>query len=257
MIHNTKGIVLRQVKYGDTSLVVSIYTELLGVQSYMVQGVRTDKKGSNKANLYQPCSILDLVVYHHPNKNLQRIKEARIHYWYNSTYKSIVKSSLSIFCIEVFSKVITEPESHNDLFYFLEEVLMHIDLSEEEKISSSHLLFMLQLAQHLGFGIQEVYSVQACILDLVNGQYTTTQQVQSLEYITGKMAEIISELNVCSLETISSIKLNHHQRNELVGILLRYLQLHIPNMGTIKSVAVLQEVLFSPPKSQDTKRELE
>jgi DNA repair protein RecO (recombination protein O) len=63
MIQRTKGIVLRTVKYGETSLVVTILTELFGVQSYMVNGVRTSsKKGAGRANLFQPISILELEV---------------------------------------------------------------------------------------------------------------------------------------------------------------------------------------------------
>ncbi|MFL5786527.1 MAG: recombination protein O N-terminal domain-containing protein [Flavisolibacter sp.] len=37
MIHKTKGIVLRTVKYGETSLVVTMFTELLGLQYYIVK----------------------------------------------------------------------------------------------------------------------------------------------------------------------------------------------------------------------------
>ena len=40
MISKTKGIVLRTVKYGETSVVVTIFTELFGLQSYLVNGVR-------------------------------------------------------------------------------------------------------------------------------------------------------------------------------------------------------------------------
>ena len=50
MTHKTKGIVLRTIKYGETSVVVTIFTELFGVQTYMVNGVRTTKKSSAKAN---------------------------------------------------------------------------------------------------------------------------------------------------------------------------------------------------------------
>ena len=79
-LHKTKGIVLRVVKYGETSLVVTIFTELFGVQSYIVSGVRTStKKGTGKANLFQPTAILDLVVYHNELKHLNRIKEFK---WY-------------------------------------------------------------------------------------------------------------------------------------------------------------------------------
>ncbi|MFX9061736.1 recombination protein O N-terminal domain-containing protein, partial [Acinetobacter baumannii] len=30
MVHATKGVVLRTIKYGDTSVITSIYTELFG-----------------------------------------------------------------------------------------------------------------------------------------------------------------------------------------------------------------------------------
>ena len=32
MLHKTPGIVLRTVKYGDTSVILSIFTELFGIQ---------------------------------------------------------------------------------------------------------------------------------------------------------------------------------------------------------------------------------
>jgi len=73
-LHKTKGMVFRTVKYGETSLIVTVYTELFGVQSYLVNGVRTStKKGPGRANLFQPAAILDLIVYHNELKHLQRI----------------------------------------------------------------------------------------------------------------------------------------------------------------------------------------
>ncbi len=64
-LHKTKGIVLRTVKYGETSMVVTIFTEFFGLLSYMVHGVRTStKKGTGKANLFEPAAIPHLVVYH-------------------------------------------------------------------------------------------------------------------------------------------------------------------------------------------------
>ena len=68
MIHKTKGIVLKSIRYGETSLVVTVFTELFGVQTYMVNGVRTNKKSGSKAALFQPSSILDMEVYHNDQK---------------------------------------------------------------------------------------------------------------------------------------------------------------------------------------------
>ncbi|HET9744500.1 MAG TPA: recombination protein O N-terminal domain-containing protein, partial [Chitinophagaceae bacterium] len=85
--HKTKGIVLRTVKYGETSLIVTTFTELFGLQSYIISGVRTSTiKGSGKANLFQPTAILDLVVYHNELKHLNRIKEFRWHHLYQHIF---------------------------------------------------------------------------------------------------------------------------------------------------------------------------
>jgi len=63
MLIKTRGIVLQQFKYLDSSLIVKIYTEELGLQSYMVKGSRS-KKSTQKPAYFQPLSLIDLVVYH-------------------------------------------------------------------------------------------------------------------------------------------------------------------------------------------------
>ena len=93
MIHKTKGIVLRTVKYGETSLVISAYTELFGMQSYLVNSVRVaSKKGGSKAVFFQPASILDLVVYHNEFKNLQRIKEYKWAHLYAHIFPMCIRT---------------------------------------------------------------------------------------------------------------------------------------------------------------------
>src|ERR1044072_9918003 len=97
-LHNTKGIVLRTVKYGETSVIVTIFTELFGLQSYIVNGVRSStKKGSGKANLFQPSAILDLVVYHNELKNLNRIKEFKWDHLYNHILSDVKKNAVALF----------------------------------------------------------------------------------------------------------------------------------------------------------------
>ena len=104
-LHKTKGIVLKIVKYGETSLIVTVYTELFGLQSYMVSGVRTStKKGPGKANLFQPAAILDLVVYHNELKHLQRIREFRWGYLYQHIFFNVMKNAVALFMVELLQK---------------------------------------------------------------------------------------------------------------------------------------------------------
>ena len=74
MLQPTRGIVLKSVKYGDTSLIVTVFTRTFGVQSYIVQGIRSAKAKQQRAGLMQPATLLDMLVYNKPQQNLQRIR---------------------------------------------------------------------------------------------------------------------------------------------------------------------------------------
>src|SRR3954463_15402915 len=116
-LHKTKGIVLRTVRYGETSVIVTIFTELFGIQSYLVNGVRAStKKGSGKANLFQPSAILDLIVYYNELKNLQRIREFKWHHLYQHIFSDIKKNAVALFMVELLSKCLKQPEANEDLF---------------------------------------------------------------------------------------------------------------------------------------------
>src|SRR6187399_2777842 len=101
MTHKTKGIVLRIVKYGETSLIVTIFTELFGVQTYMVNGVRSASKKNAKGNYFQPGAILDLVVYHSDQKNMQRIKEFQWAYLYQHAFSDVIKNCIALYMVEL------------------------------------------------------------------------------------------------------------------------------------------------------------
>src|SRR5690349_5064937 len=122
-LHKTKGIVLRTVKYGETSIIVSIFTELFGLQSYLVNGVRTaTKKGTGKAGLFQPTAILELVVYHNELKQLNRIKEFKWNYIYRQILSDVPKNAVALFMIELLTKCLKQPEPNPDLFHFTEDI---------------------------------------------------------------------------------------------------------------------------------------
>src|ERR1041384_8381166 len=128
MLHIARGIVLRVVKYGDTSVIASIFTELFGMQSYIVNGARSSKPKASKGNLLQPGNILDLVVYHHDQKNIQRISEYKMSYIYTSLHVNVVKNTVALFIIEILQKALRQPEHTPALFYFTSTALQALDL---------------------------------------------------------------------------------------------------------------------------------
>ncbi len=193
-LHKTKGIVLRVVKYGETSLIVSMFTELFGLQSYLINGVRTStKKGSGKANLFQPTAILELVVYHNELKQLNRIKEFRWSYLYQHIFSDVPKNAVALFMIELLTKCLKQPEANPELFEFCEDAFIHLDESSDAVMANFPLYFALHLPVFFGFRISDEYSARNSILDMQEGMFVS-ERPDHFHFLEGKQAEVTSEL---------------------------------------------------------------
>ena len=174
LLHNTKGIVLRTVKYGESSIVTTVYTELFGVQSYIVKGARQGtKKTQGKAAYFQAAAILDMTVYHNEQKNLQFIKEYNWAYPYQTVLFDVVKNCVAMYMVEVLQHTLKEPETNPDLFYLIENTLQQLDKGTDTLTANLPLYFMLHLGMQLGFQIQGVYSEETPILDLSEGYFVS------------------------------------------------------------------------------------
>ena len=243
-LHKTKGIILRAVKYGETSLIVTIFTELFGVQSYIVNGVRTStKKGTGKANLFQPTAILDLVVYYNELKHLNRIKEFKWHYLYKHIFSDVPKNAVALFMIELLTKCLKQPEANPELFEFCEDAFMHLDESNDAVMANFPLFFALHLPAFFGFRISDDYSEENSILDMQEGTFVS-ERPDHFHLLEVKKAEETSELiKIMQPEELEQIKLNHDFRRQLLFAYETYYALHIQDFGTMKTLPVLREIL--------------
>jgi len=243
-LHKTKGIVLRAVKYGETSLIVTMFTELFGLQSYLVNGVRTSsKKGSGKANLFQPTAILDMVVYNNELKHLNRIKEFKWSYLYQHIFSDVPKNAVALFMIELLTKCLKQPEANPELFEFCEDAFIHLDESTGSVMANFPLFFALHLPVFFGFRISDEYSNKNSIVDLQEGMFVP-ERPDHFHFLEGKQAEVTSELlKMMQPEELEQLKLNHDFRRQLLFAYETYYALHIQDFGTMKTLPVLREVL--------------
>src|SRR5262245_61530930 len=216
-LHKTKGIVLRAVKYGETSLIVTMFTELFGLQSYIVNGVRAStKKGTSKANLFQPTAILDLVVYHNELKHLNRIKEFKWNFLYQHIFSDVPKNAVSLFMIELLTKCLKQPEANSELFEFCEDAFIHLDESSDAVMANFPLFFALHLAGFFGVTPSPLRKFEPgkIFFDLKEGEFSD-EQPDHPDFLEGKQAEVTNELlKVRRPEELADIKLNHEFRRQ-------------------------------------------
>ena len=244
MTHKTKGIVLRTVKYGETSIITTMLTELFGVQTYMVKGVRqSTKKSAGKAMYFQPGAILDMEVYHNENKNLQFVKEYQWGFLYHNVFFDVVKNSVALFIVEMVTHCMKQPEANPELYYLVEDALQQTDTGTPLLTANIPLFFTLQLGANLGFQIQGSYSEKTPVVDLAEGLFICENPIH-LYFLEGKNAEVTSQfLEAAHFEEITDIILNRTDRRELLQAFQNYMAIHVQDFGEMKSVAILQEVL--------------
>jgi DNA repair protein RecO (recombination protein O) len=242
MLHKTAGIVLRSVKYRDTSLIVTIYTAALGMQSYLASGANSGKKGSIGGARFQPGAILDLVVYQNTQKKLQRLKEAHWGHIYEKMGESVVRNCASLYVCELFYRSVRQPEPHAALFNFLQSNLLLLDQAPLSVAANLPLYVTIQLPRFLGFGINTAGAGDCSTLDLQEGCFVDLLPVHA-NCISGLLAEITRRLLVIEDPfLLSELALEKKMRTELYGHYLAYYRMHLPDFGMMRSLEVLQTV---------------
>lgn len=242
MIEKCRGIILHTLDYAESSVVVKCYTDAFGLQSYIINGVRSNRKSGIRPSHLMPLSLLELDVYHQQNKNLQRIKELKCAPVLHRLHFDPVKRSLALFMGEVLTRCIREEDQPDAaLFSFLFHSLQWIDLTEEVP-AVYPVYFMLQLSKYMGFYPKAEGLLQAKCFSLHEGIFRADER-EGLDYIYGEMLQGFCDLYTASLESLAQNKLKPAIRRELLQRMIRYYQLHLMPFGELKSPAVLQEVL--------------
>jgi DNA repair protein RecO (recombination protein O) len=244
MLHKTKGVVLRAVRYGETSLVATLFTEAFGVQSYMVKGVRRESVRSTiRAAHFQPATLLDLVVTHHSRAGLQHIRECRWSCLLTEVGRDIRKQSVALFMMELLLKCLRQPEPQPELFTLTEESLLSLEAGGPGFAANFPIHFAIRLARLLGFHLEEGYRDDRPYLDLQEGVFLSDPPMHP--YAADRESGwLIDRFIRCpDASAAQEIPLEREARRRLLDLCLLFLSLHVPDFGKLRSLPVLQELL--------------
>lgn len=239
MLHKTRGIVFHVTDYSESSVVAKIYTELFGLQSYLINSVRK-KNPKVKPTVLQPLSLIDLVVYHKERSGLQRLAEVRSNPVLKSIPFDIRKSSMILFMNEVLFKSVKEEEANRSLFDFIFSSVELLEM-QDESYSDFHLIFLIQLTKYLGFYPQENFSASTPVFNLQEGFFQPGEPAHPF-FISHPLSEYFYLLLKSSLNFSDDLKIPLQYKRQLIEKTLVYFQLHVSGFGTINSHKVLEEV---------------
>jgi DNA repair protein RecO (recombination protein O) len=239
MLHKTEGIILHSIKYAESSLIVKVYTQAFGLQSYILSGVK-GKKSKHKSALLQPLSLVDLVVSNSNKGTLHRVSEINLLKPFMDIPYHLLKRSVAIFLNEILYKALKEEHADANMFEFIKNALLILDL-KQESCSNFHVYFMIQLSPYLGFSPHGTLAANDSFFDLKEGCFVSIIPTHR-HYLNTELAQPFHQLLTATFENFQTIQLNRLQRKELLQALILYYQLHIDGFGEVKSLSILEEV---------------
>jgi DNA repair protein RecO (recombination protein O) len=240
MLHKTRAIVFKTTDYGESSVIVQLFTEKFGLQSYIINGVKKPKAKISR-NMLQPLHLLEVVVYHKNNTSIQRISELKNAPVLLSVPYDVIKSCIAIFLNEVLYKAIRQQGSDENLFGFVFSAVEWLD-HQSTGLANFHLLFLIQLTRYLGFYPDCTFAADADYFDMKNGVFAR-HKPDSVLYLSPPHTRSFYALLQCSFENADQLKLTNDERRYLLNKLVEYYALHIESFGNIRSLGVLEEVL--------------
>ncbi len=240
MITKTTGIIFHSFKYGETSVIARIFTKDLGLQSYIVPGVRKHR-AKIKQNLFQPLSILELVVYYKERGGLQRIREIISPRPFDNIPYDIAKSSIAIFIAEMLHLSLKNHEPNPPLFAFIHDAVRQLDQAQG-RVADFHLVFLLQLSRFLGFQPRDNYDARNSAFNLKEGVFqppTTCPEV----LMDQNASRYFHKIAITKMEDAGTVMIPGTYRKQLLHTTIDFFRYHLDGMQEVKSHTILEMVL--------------
>ena len=216
MLVKSRGIVLNYIKFKETSIIARIYTENYGIQSMLINGIRSRKSQTSVA-LFQPLTFLDLVFFFKEEKAIRRIQEVKCPIPFHSVPFDVRKSCMALFISEVLTKVLKEEAGDQKMFSFIFGGIMYLD--QENYQPDFHIWFLVHLSFHLGFGPERA-------LDVVH---------ESNDYIK-RIDQLIQS------EPYIPVFNSNTQRKRALEYVINFYRRNIGSFGELRSLKVLDEL---------------
>lgn len=227
MKFKTNGIVFNYIKFRESSVIVRVYTEKFGLKSYLINNVRSTKP-KYPVSLFQPMTLLDMVVYNKPDSSLNRIVEIRCRHAFTSIPFHIVKSAVTLFLTEILFKIIQEEEPNSALFNFIENSF-HVYDSAKRILMNFHLQFLIKLTGYLGIQPMKARDMLNEIKNEKPEFFLDKEDDEKLERL----------INADYLDPVS---VHNKQRRIILSSILLFYRIHFSRLHEIKSLKILQEV---------------
>jgi len=222
-IQKTEGVILRRIKYSETSLIVTLYTREYGKIGLIAKGARNPK--SKFVGSLEPASYVSIIYYHKEGRDLQLLSEIDSMYSNYSTINSIRKIAVAFAIVNLIDNVVTESESNEDIFDLLKESLLA--LNDREIDIPILWYFEINLLRQIGFEI-----------DVDN-----PEGIRKGEMLKGEALKLFELLQDVNLSDMKAGKFTRGTFKKINRFFEKYFEYHIEGMKQTKALGFVNQLV--------------
>ena len=235
---NSRGFVVKSIKNGETSMIVSCYLEDIGLKNFIVKGIYGIKKPKFSKAYFFPLNFISINYNLSKNERLGYIKEVKPINFYKSLHSSIEKSTVIIFLSEILNSVFKEEGDKNqNLFNFLDKSLNWFD--SQESCNNFHLKFLIELTKHIGF-YPNINNENDEFFNIKSGSSSIIKPLS--KFIDLDDYKLFKHILGMKFEDLNYMRINKDSRIRLLNHIIDYYSLHLQMFKSPKSIDILSEV---------------
>ncbi len=239
MGNNFLFIILKSIKYKENSFIINGYSQLTGLDSYILKTTEAKRKTSGLSYIY-PLSIIEITPSTKNYGTVKSIKEISPHIRNTQIRINLKKSSIAFFISELILKTIKDTGIDSSLFEFLYSKI--VELEKESQISPDfHLFFTLEYISYLGYQIPEQIDNNCDFFDISKGSFVNCRDESGL-ILDKESSDVIRNSLLCKDKYITKITQNRGQRINFINNMIKFISYHSQEKIKIESLNILHQV---------------
>lgn len=262
MLIKTEAIILKTMKYRDTSKIVTFYTKEYGKLKGIAKGARTAKNKFGSA--LEPMTLSMLVIYKKEHRDLHLISQCDAIDSFKNLTEDLDRMTTALAVIALINQVTHDEERNPALFALLSETLSTLNSSLKNYSSYLH-AFRLRLASLFGYAPNfEVCGECGETLVVGNGEKQYAFQVargavfcnrccvpsdssmsvgENVAFISisAKLLQILQRLLNAKINSLGNLEFDIQIGNQIDELLRLYLRYHFEGLKPLKLIELFHQ----------------
>lgn len=254
MIVSTNAIVLRSMKYGETSKIVTVYSWKYGKMKLIAKGARSAK--SKFGASLEPMTHSSIVLYRKEHRDLHLLSKAEIAEPLLKLSNESEKLAIGLAIVELVNMVMHDEEENQPMFSLLAESLQAAN-DASRNVLNVFLAFEIRMCRLFGYGLDlrrclvcgrnvaEDPAVERAYLMLARGSLVCSDcharfNASGVKVSKGIVRTLIY-LTTAALSSVTALTLPRTMQNEILAVLSTYVKYHIEGVRTLKSLSLFTD----------------